>query len=76
VWQYAHNSFVKVSSIIGQYLGDGYSYSLGRAWEDYNVEQQASIVEDWYAGGMSTTAAEYSYIRDIIRIRPPARFVL
>jgi hypothetical protein len=34
VWQYAHNSFVKLSSIWGQYLGDGYSYTPGKSWDD------------------------------------------
>lgn len=75
VWQYAHNSFVKLSSLWGQTVGDGYSYTLGSDWDAYNVEQQASIVEDWYVGGMLTTASAFPYIRDTLRAIPAARFV-
>jgi hypothetical protein len=45
-----------------------YSYELGRPWESYNVEQQASIVEHWFVGGMKTEGDErYSYIAEHIR---------
>lgn len=44
-----------------------YKYKPGKNWSEYNVEQQAHIVEDWYVGGMSTGSPLYRYIRDIIR---------
>lgn len=44
-----------------------YKYTPGKNWSEYNVEQQASIVEDWYSTGMSTESPLYRYIRDIIR---------
>lgn len=44
-----------------------YKYTPGKNWSEYNVEQQAHIVEDWYATGMSTESPLYRYIRDIIR---------
>jgi len=46
---------------------DAYSYTLGRPWGQYNVEQQASIVDDWFSRGRRTTDPAYRYIRDNIR---------
>ena len=46
-----------VNSLLHQGVGRGdhhgnrnyaYEYKYGKAWDDYNVEQQAMIVEDWY----------------------------
>jgi hypothetical protein len=48
VWQYFHGYNVKLSSMWGQTLGDGYEVVLGQSWDDYNVEQEATIVEKWY----------------------------
>ena len=67
VWQYFHGSYVKLSSIWAQTVGEGYTVVAGKAWDDYNVEQQATIVENWYAGGMHTGADEYPYIEKILR---------
>lgn len=36
-------------------------------WDDYNVEQQAQIVEDWFTDGSKTTDPRWRYIRDNIR---------
>lgn len=44
-----------------------YKYELGKEWDDYNVEQQASIVEDWYCNGLKDTDPRYRYVRDNIR---------
>ena len=44
-----------------------YAYSPGKDWTDYNCEQQAQIVEDWFARGMSTSDPRYRYVRDNIR---------
>jgi len=67
VWQYGKGYNVKLSSLWAQSFGEGYGYAPGQAWDDYNVEQQASIVETWYLGGMSTTADEFPYIAKVIR---------
>jgi len=47
--------------------GDGYTYTLGKRWGQYNVEQQASIVADWFKNGLKTSDPRYRYIRDNIR---------
>ncbi len=49
---------------------DAYAYGLGSAWDDYNVEQQASIVEDWFAYGMNVSDPFYPFIQDTIQARP------
>jgi hypothetical protein len=36
-------------------------------WGSFNAEQQATIVEDWYVGGMRESDAAFVYIRDHIR---------
>jgi len=51
VWQYFHGYAVVSGSIWANTLGAGYTYDTKNweEWDDYNVEQQASIVEDWFA---------------------------
>jgi hypothetical protein len=71
VWQ-GENSWFALSyvfnSVYNQCVrGNAYSYIPGRAWSSYNVEQQASIVEDWYASGQSSSSALFPYIRDHVR---------
>jgi hypothetical protein len=45
-----------------------YEYTLGETWSDFNVEQQANIIENWYASGMKETDDDaFVYIRDNIR---------
>lgn len=39
-----------------------YDYKPGSLWGEYNVEQQAMIVEDWYTGGLRTDSPLYTYI--------------
>lgn len=72
VWQYYHNYNVKTSSIAARVWeklsdDDAYGYMLGKPWNSYNVEEQASIVEHWFQKGMSTTDAAFVYIDKIIR---------
>lgn len=67
VWQYAKGYNVKLGSIWAQTGGSGYSFTLGQSWDDYNVEQQASIVEYWYATGMNVRATEFPYIDKVVR---------
>jgi hypothetical protein len=46
---------------------DAYRYTVGVPWGKYNVEQQAHLVEDWYAlDAKSTASLRYPYIRDNI----------
>jgi hypothetical protein len=67
VWQFGKGYNVKLSSLWAQSGGSGYGFVPGQAWDDYNVEQQAKIVENWYFAGMSTTAVEFPYIEKVIR---------
>jgi hypothetical protein len=67
VWQYHHGYNVKLSSLWAQSAGSGYGFSSGEAWNDYNVEQQASLVAKWYVGGMSTRGVEFPYIDKVLR---------
>jgi hypothetical protein len=56
VWQYEHGYNVVVNSLTHRaFEGDAmYNYDESNflAWNDYNVEQQAMIVEHWYHNGM------------------------
>ena len=72
VWQYGIGTFVKASSVWAQaaeMLGGSkaYGYTLGDAWDDYNVEQQGDIVSDWFGKGMSTSDAAFPYIAKVVR---------
>jgi hypothetical protein len=42
-----------------------------KKWSEFNAEQQAMIVENWYVGGMLESDAGFTYIRDNIRARTP-----
>jgi hypothetical protein len=72
VWQADHSAWTPsfiFRSIFAQLGGTrrAYGYRLGEPWSRYNVEQQASIVEDWLARGMSESDPRFPYIRDYIR---------
>jgi hypothetical protein len=70
VWQYYNGYWVAPRSVWVQGFGAGYHYTLNPAtdcWNDFNVEQQASIVEDWFKSGMSTEDDRYPFIEMIIR---------
>jgi hypothetical protein len=72
VWQ-GKNSNLSLtyvfSSCISQCVrGSGaYSYTAGSDWSSYGVEQQASIVEDWFAAGEPESGNLWGYIRDHVR---------
>lgn len=72
VWQ-GKNSTLSLNyvfnSCINQCLrgGAAYNYTAGSAWGSYNVEQQASIVEDWFIAGEHESGDLWSYIRDYVR---------
>jgi hypothetical protein len=70
VWQYYHGCWVVPRSVWANKFGKGYEYTLedSDAWDDFNVEQQASIVENWFNNGtMSHTDERYPFIEKIIR---------
>jgi hypothetical protein len=78
VWQGHHSAFswqYMVNSMLSQgraiiFHGDrnkAYEFTSGERWEDYNVEQQANIVESWFAAGMSTDSDLFGYITENIR---------
>ncbi|MGB8508061.1 MAG: hypothetical protein WCD76_06640 [Pyrinomonadaceae bacterium] len=78
VWQGHHSLFAweyMIESMIAQghaviMKGDrnrAYDYTPGNAWDSYNVEQQALIVQHWFTRGMRTDDELYSYIADHIR---------
>jgi hypothetical protein len=73
VWQ-GKNSTFAVSYVFNSLynqctLGslNAYPYSPGHDWHSYNVEQQASIVEDWYTAGEPTSGDLYPYIINNVR---------
>ena len=66
VWQYWHGFGVKVSSIWANTLGAGYNFTPGDPWDDYNAEQQATIVEKWHKHGRDKNDELYPYITEII----------
>lgn len=75
VWQ-GHNSAFAAGYIFNSLWhqavdADAYAYTPGQPWGDYNVEQQAHLVEDWYAGGCLQSDVRFPYIRDHIRKRNP-----
>lgn len=78
VWQGHHSLFAweyMVDSLLAQghaILTEGdrnraYDYKPGKRWDDYNVEQQANIVEDWFRNGMREEDDLFVYIRDNVR---------
>lgn len=75
VWQGANSTF-SLSYVFNSCLhqcinsmtgGSAYGYTAGKDWDDYNVEQQASIIEHWYASGKPTSGNLWGYIRDHVR---------
>jgi hypothetical protein len=68
VWQGHNSNFAwgyTLNSLFSQMVCDNaYKYRLGDEWQNYNVEQQASIVEDWYKRGRSKSDPAFRYIRD------------
>jgi hypothetical protein len=65
VWQYfrTHGRMRLWASSIG---GD-YTFKAGKAWEDYDVEQQASIVEKWFARDKKDTDELFPYVHLVVR---------
>ena len=50
---------------------DPYTYTSGKNWSEYNVEQQGKIIKDWFdpgVGNRSPNNSRFRYIRDNIRL--------
>jgi hypothetical protein len=69
VWQYYHGYAVVTGSMWANTFGKGYDYTIewSDSWDSYNVEQQAHLVEDWFAKGMSKSDKRFLFIENIIR---------
>jgi hypothetical protein len=71
VWQGYHSAFTweyVFNSVYYQVSGGAYIYSPGAQWDTYGAEQQARIVEDWYARGGLSGDDLYPYI--LCNVRP------
>lgn len=68
-WEYMVNSmFSQGHAIITTgNRNNAYSYEPGGRWDGYNVEQQAHIVQDWFANGMRTDDPLFTYVENHIR---------
>lgn len=72
VWQ-GKNSTLALSYVFNSCLsqcirgGAAYSYTPGGNWSSYNVEQQASIVEDWFNAGEPSSGPLWGYIDNYVR---------
>ncbi len=80
VWQGAnrrHPLDYIFDSVYHQIREGSHAYDLNqdevgkKSWSDFNAEQQAMIVENWYAAGMSESDAAFTYITNNIRARNP-----
>ena len=69
VWQFYHGYWVVLRSFWANVPGKGYHYTLEEsdAWDDFNVEQQASIVEHWFTRGMQINDDRFPFIAKIIK---------
>jgi hypothetical protein len=78
VWQGTNRPHVFdyiFDSVYHQVTEGSHAYDLNRddlgkkSWGEFNAEQQAMIVENWYMAGMSESDDAFTYIKDNIRAR-------
>jgi hypothetical protein len=74
VWQSYHSPYrwgFVANSLCHRFLllkfGKAYHLQSGKKWREYNVEQQAEIVENWFRLYCLESRWEFEYIRDHIR---------
>jgi type VI secretion system secreted protein VgrG len=71
VWQYYHDYNVVTGAAWAQsWFGKGYDYTIdpSDSWDDFNIEQQAHLVQKWFDDlNKSQTADEFVFIDKIIR---------
>lgn len=66
---YVNNSIMhqtRADHSTGSHVG-AYVYTPGQPWSSYNAEQQAHIIQDWYAAGLPDSGDLWPYIRDYVR---------
>ena len=68
-WEYMVNSMISQghAMLLQGDRNKAYDYRPGAAWDDYNVEQQALLVQDWYLNGMREDDERFTYIVKHIR---------
>ena len=80
VWQGANRRTALdyiFDSVYHQVREGSHAYDLNqdevgkKSWGEFNAEQQAMIVENWYVAGMSEIDEAFVYIKDNIRARNP-----
>lgn len=78
VWQGANRRHALdyiFDSVYHQIREGSHAYDLNqdevgkKSWGEFNAEQQAMIVEQWYAAGMSASDPAFTYIKNNIRAR-------
>jgi outer membrane protein OmpA-like peptidoglycan-associated protein len=71
VWQYsrpyAQAGEIALRCVYAQEIGAGYRFTAGRTWSSYNLEQQASIVEEWNKRGRKEDDELFPYIHYLVR---------
>jgi len=63
---------VWLNSLVAQACRQGNAYlygerNLNKPWDDFNIEEQAQIVEDWFKKGVSASDPRFHYVRNNIR---------
>jgi hypothetical protein len=66
IWQYYRGENVVIGKIHAETIGS-YDFEPGEPWDDYNTEQQATVVEHWVDKGMMETDVLFPYIEEILR---------
>ena len=68
-WEYMVNSMISQghAMLLQGDRNKAYDYRPGGAWDDYNVEQQALLVQDWYLNGMREDDESFTFIVKHIR---------
>jgi hypothetical protein len=69
VWQLFNgwSSGDLIRGTINAHTIGSYDVKAGDAWDSYNTEQQATIVEKWHGGGKRTDSELFPYIKFIVR---------
>jgi outer membrane protein OmpA-like peptidoglycan-associated protein len=70
IWQYSRTganwASIAARCVYAQKAGAGYKFQEGDPWSDYNLEQQASIVEAWNRRDRKEDDVLYPYIYYIV----------
>jgi outer membrane protein OmpA-like peptidoglycan-associated protein len=70
VWQYSRQGAnwadIAARCVYAQEIGSGYEFTEGDPWSDYNLEQQAHIVETWNERQRKDDDVLYPYVYYIV----------